>query len=71
MKAQETNPVILRKMGLEALSKSLGPVGMIRFLQQYEAGAGDYTRERDFWLKGIDVESIATELRRRRKKKGR
>jgi hypothetical protein len=71
MKAQQTNPLILRKMGLEALCKSLGPIGMIRFLQQYEAGTGDYTKERDLWLKDIDIETVAIELRHRRKKKTR
>jgi hypothetical protein len=71
MKVQQTNPVILRKLGLEALCKSLGPLGMVRFLQQYEAGTGDYTKERDFWLRDADIESIAIELRHRRKKKAR
>jgi hypothetical protein len=71
MKTQQTNPAILRKLGLEALSKSLGPLGMVRFLQQYETGAGDYTKERDLWLKDIDIESIAVELKDRRKKKTR
>jgi hypothetical protein len=69
MKAQQTNPVILRKLGLEALCKSLGPLGMVRFLQQYETGTGDYTKERDFWLKDFDIESIAIELRHRRRRK--
>jgi hypothetical protein len=41
---------------------------MVRFLQQYEAGIGDYTKERDLWLKDADIESIAIELTRRRKK---
>jgi hypothetical protein len=71
MKVEQTIPVILRKMGLEALCKSLGPLGMVRFLQQYDAGTGDYTKERDFWLKDIDIESIAIELRHRRKRKAR
>ena len=69
MKAQQANPAILRKLGLEALCKSLGPIGMVRFLQQYETGTGDYTRERDLWLKDINIESIAMELKNRRKKK--
>ena len=69
MKAQLTNPAILRKLGLEALCKSLGPIGMVRFLQQYEMGTGDYTKERNLWLKDIDIESIAIELKSRRKKK--
>ncbi len=71
MKAQQTNPAILRKLGVEALSKSLGPLGMVRFLQQYETGTGDYSKERDSWLKDIDIESIAVELKNRRKKKTR
>jgi hypothetical protein len=69
MKVQQTNPVILRKLGLEALCKSLGPLGMVRFLQQYEGGTGDYTKERNLWLKDADIESIAIELRHKRKKK--
>ena len=69
MKAQQTNPVIIRKLGLEALCKSLGPLGMVRFLQQYEMGTGDYTKERDLWLKDIDIESIAAEVKKKRKKK--
>jgi hypothetical protein len=69
MKAHLTNPAILRKMGLEALCKSLGPLGMVRFLQQYETGTGDYTRERVSWLKDIDIESLAIELKNRRKNK--
>jgi hypothetical protein len=71
MKVQQTNPVILRKLGLEALCKSLGPIGMVRFLQQYETGTGDYTKQRDLWLKDIDIESIVIELENRRKKKSR
>jgi len=37
---------------------------MVRFLQQYETGTGDYTRERDLWLKDINIESIAMELKK-------
>ena len=71
MKVQQTSPAMLRKLRLEALSKSLGPLGMVRFLQQYETGTGDYTRERDLWLKDVDIESIAIELKNRRKKKAK
>ena len=44
---------------------------MVRFLQQYETGIGDYIKERDLWLKEIDIESIFIELKNRRKKKAR
>ena len=37
----------LRRAGIEALVKALGPVGMARFLQQFDPGRGDYTAERD------------------------
>jgi len=42
---------------------------MVRFLQQYEAGTGDYTKERGLWLKDVDIESITIELKNRQKKK--
>ena len=41
------DPITIRKGGLEALAKALGPIGMVRFLQQYEGGIGDYTKERN------------------------
>jgi hypothetical protein len=36
--------------GLEALRERLGRAGMIRFLQQFESGSGDYARERHAWV---------------------
>jgi len=54
---------------LEALTKALGPVGMARFLQQFETGMGDYTKERAHWLKGINVETIIEEIQGKRKAK--
>jgi len=36
----------LRRAGIDALAKALGPVGMARFLQQFDPGQGDYTAER-------------------------
>lgn len=52
----------IRQHGIDALVRELGPVGMIRFLQQFETGKGDYTRERSQWLPG-DVEAIAAAIR--------
>ena len=62
------NPTAIRKLGLEALAKELGPVGMARFLQQFESGTGDYTREKEQWLKGMDVKRIMKEIKNRREK---
>jgi acyl-CoA thioesterase FadM len=40
----------LRKQGYKALTDALGIVGMIRFLQQFDVGEGDYTRDRAQWM---------------------
>ena len=52
----------IRRHGIEALARELGPVGMIRFLQQFETGKGDYSAERHQWLSD-DLSTIAKELK--------
>lgn len=69
MDTQTMNLSIIRKLGLEALTKALGPVGMVRFLQQFETGAGDYTKERAQWLKELGTKKIVEEIKERRKAK--
>jgi hypothetical protein len=36
----------IHRAGLEALRRELGLVGMVRFIQQFDKGSGDYTAER-------------------------
>ena len=60
------SPAVIRKAGLEAVAKKLGPLGMVRFLQQFETGWGDYTKERDQWLKDMDIHNITSEIRKKR-----
>jgi len=60
------NPVELRTMGIKALTKELGPLGMIRFLRQYETGSGDYTQERKQWLDDSSVESVVKKIKKSR-----
>lgn len=36
----------IRQEGLKALKDKLGPIGMIKFIQMYSDGEGDYTKER-------------------------
>jgi hypothetical protein len=49
----------IRKLGLQALREALGPVGMVKFIQQYENGCGNYTKEKynqpDFTIDEIDM----------------
>lgn len=63
------NPASIRKVGLKALSKALGPIGTVRFLQQFETGLGNYTKDREQWLKGMDVKGIVKEIKNSRKRK--
>jgi hypothetical protein len=51
------NLVEIRKTGLQALKEALGPVGMVRFIQQYENGCGDYTKEK-YQQPDVTVEEI-------------
>jgi hypothetical protein len=53
----------IRVKGLAALSRELGPAGLVRFLQQFETGHSDYTRNRHRLLKGYTVDKIMKELR--------
>ena len=37
----------IRRLGTEALVKALGPIGMARYLEEYDRGGqGDYTKEK-------------------------
>ncbi|MCM1309271.1 MAG: hypothetical protein NC223_11780 [Butyrivibrio sp.] len=40
------NPFEIRTIGMQALKEVLGPVGVVRFMQQFDLGYGDYTKER-------------------------
>ncbi len=63
MNAQTLTMEQIRRAGLDALVRELGPVGMVRFLQQFETGEGDYTLERHDWLGNPTVETLAREIR--------
>ena len=57
----------VRLTGLRALYRDLGPVGLVRFLQQFETGYGDYTAERHHWLGEPTVQELVQEIERERK----
>lgn len=66
MGTQRATPTQIRKRGLEALAKALGPVGMVRFMQQFEMGSGNYTRDREQQLKGVTVHDVVEEIKSHR-----
>lgn len=54
----------IRQEGLKALREKLGPLGMIKFIQMYSDGQGDYTEERKEKLKDLkekDLENFLSE----------
>lgn len=59
-------PAELRRVGLDALVKALGPIGMARFLQQFDPGHGDYTAERQAMLGDPTVDELVDEMQRQR-----
>lgn len=48
----------IRKEGLKALREKLGPIGMIKFIQLYSSGNGDYTKERQKHLDEITIDEF-------------
>ena len=67
MKTEMLNPAELRAAGYKALAAALGPLGMARFLLQFEHGHGDYTRERHQHLRDKSVSTVAARIRARNK----
>lgn len=48
----------IRVVGLQAIANELGPVGLVRFLQMFETGKGDYSTERHEWIDRLSGEEI-------------
>lgn len=66
MSTQELTQEQIRLIGLEVLAREFGATGLIRFLQLYEQGSGDYARERADILSSQTVAQIAERITRQR-----
>ena len=66
MNAQAMSLEQIRIAGMEALARELGIVGMIRFLQQFETGHGDYSKDRHKWLDDQDMDIVLKRIHERR-----
>lgn len=60
---QTLAPDKVRTRGMKALVKELGPAGMVQFMQQFQSGQGDYTRERHKVLDKLGVDELFTEIK--------
>ena len=53
------NPADVRNAGMKVLREALGPVGMVKFIKQFDLGYGDNTEEKyerpDISLDEIDA----------------
>jgi hypothetical protein len=54
---KDTTLSSIRLRGHRALFAALGPVGFVRFMQQF-VGRGDYTKERQKWIGKIDLSDL-------------
>lgn len=61
----------IRQKGLDALFRELGPLGMIRFLQQFEPGAGNYARERRKWVDRMSLDDLRQTAEKRKRRNAR
>ena len=55
----------IRTQGLAALRARLGRAGMIRFLQQFDGGGGDYTEDRREWAERTSLDELRQTARPR------
>jgi len=52
--------------GLNALGDALTSVGMVRFIQQFDRGKGDYSKERHQWVDQLSLDDIEKSILERR-----
>jgi hypothetical protein len=66
MQQNELTPWQIRQQGLVALTEALGAVAMIRFLQQFDTGSGDYSREREQLLRNLTLAEVIAQIKQAR-----
>jgi hypothetical protein len=52
---------------MQTLIKEIGVVDTIRFFNQFRAGSGNYTAERDQLFQGMSVKDLVREIKAQRK----
>ena len=57
----------VNQQAIRLLYRELGPVNAVRFLKQYTAGFGNYTKERDELFPDWRLEEVVTDIKKRRK----
>jgi len=52
----------LQAKGFQVLQEHLGIVGMLKFIQQFDTGSGDYTKMREKLLGNPTIDEIKAEI---------
>ena len=58
----------INRQATDILIREMGVVDTLRFLNQFNVGSGDYTREREQWLGDLSLEQITSEIKAKRHK---
>jgi hypothetical protein len=57
--------VEITKEALKVLYKEMGIVDTVRFINQFTTGYGDYTQEREQLFKGMTLDNIISEVKKK------
>ena len=57
--------VEITKEALKILYKEMGIVDTVRFINQFTTGYGDYTQEREQLFKGMTLDNIISEVKKK------
>ncbi|MBM4047828.1 MAG: hypothetical protein FJ279_22210 [Planctomycetes bacterium] len=69
-RARYKTPEQIVTEGFAVLVKGLGSDGALEFLHQYEAGQGDYTKERRQLLRNVTLADLKKRLLRTTRRRG-
>lgn len=65
----DTRPLIeINKEAIRILSKEIGVVDTLRFVNQFTTGYGNYTEEREEQYRDMSLDSIISAIKQERKK---
>jgi hypothetical protein len=63
MQIRDMSDQEFQRHALSILQRELGAEGFARFLRLYRSGRGNYTEERDQWLKSVTSDEIVEQIR--------
>ena len=64
--AIEARPLVeITKEALKVLNKEMGIVDTVRFINQFTTGYGDYTQDREQLFRGMTLDDIISEVKKK------